>query len=30
MQGKELTAYAVAKEAGISFVTARKYLNMLD
>jgi len=30
MQNKEITAYAVAKEAGISFVTARKYLNMLN
>jgi response regulator of citrate/malate metabolism len=30
MQGKEITAYAVAKEAGISFVTARKYLNMFN
>ena len=30
MQNKELTAYAVAKEAGISFVTARKYLNMFN
>jgi len=30
LQGKEITAYAVAKEAGISFVTARKYLNMFN
>ena len=30
LQGKEITPYAVAKEAGVSFVTARKYLNSLN
>jgi len=30
MEGKEVTAYAVAKTAGISYNTARKYLNSLN
>ena len=27
MEGKEITAYRVAKEAGVSYNTARKYLS---